>query len=71
MGLEDSINRLFIRMVMMGGKHFTDKELTDPSNDKNLFPESMGSLKKFFEGGVEEFKKDIDTLKKKKEKAED
>jgi hypothetical protein len=44
MGLEDRINRLFIRIVM-GGKHLKNTEKV--SDDK--LPETMGSVKKFFE----------------------
>jgi hypothetical protein len=43
MGLEDRINRLFIRMVM-GGKHLKTEE-----NTHNLLPETMSSMKRFFE----------------------
>jgi hypothetical protein len=43
MRLEDRINRLFIRMVM-GGKHLKTEE-----HPENTFPETIGSVKKFFE----------------------
>lgn len=53
MGLEDRINRLFIRIVM-GNRYLKTKEIT---NDP--LPETMGSVKKFFEWGVQELKKDL------------
>jgi hypothetical protein len=38
----------------MGGKHLKTEE-----HPENTFPETIGSVKKFFEWGLEELKKDI------------
>jgi hypothetical protein len=49
----------------MGGKHLKTEE-----NTHNLLPETMSSMKRFFEWGLQELKKDIMHMKA-KNKTED